>query len=209
MVAHLQQSKIYPAYEEAFQATTGLPLALRPIGAQQSPLQGATHANPFCALMAHETGLRRAFSASSRRSKPRPPGQGPKPWNALPAWSNPLCNAVGENIVAYLQTGQVMLRRPSPAQFRRVWKELAAGGSAVPREALEKAYFASHLMARPHYESVLRLLAIFAEQLSALSNQIMVQHAAAKLPPWPRPAPSSRRIKPRRSAWGWWPGRPP
>ena len=54
---------------------------------------------------------------------------------------------------------------------------------AFNRPALEKAYFGTRVLASRQYESVLRLLAIFGQHLSALSNQITVRETQAEAPP--------------------------
>ena len=51
LVSLLQSSEIYRDYQRAFQAITGLPLALRAAGSFQSPMQGHKLANPLCALL--------------------------------------------------------------------------------------------------------------------------------------------------------------
>ncbi len=52
LIGRLQKAKIFLNYQRAFQAATGLPLVLRPVGTFQEPLRGAKRINPFCALMA-------------------------------------------------------------------------------------------------------------------------------------------------------------
>ena len=52
LVAHLQKSDIIRDYQKAFEAATGLPLALRSAGSFKPPLHGSKLMNPFCSLMA-------------------------------------------------------------------------------------------------------------------------------------------------------------
>jgi len=182
IVEHLEKSEIYQTYQEAFQATAGLPLALRPAGSFQSPLQAAKGANNFCRLMAAASQscaaclrLQQEIEVSTVDGARTAECYAGLIESAVPI-------RVGENIVAYLQTGQVLLRRPSPTQFRRTLRRLEVLGLKAPRAELEKAYFATRVMARPQYDSTLRLLEIFAAQLSSLTNQLMVRQAAAELP---------------------------
>ena len=182
IVAHLEKSEIYRAYAEAFQATTGLPLALRPVGALNSPLKEAKNANPFCALMADAN---KTCAACLRLQQEVEESASAEP-RTLECYAGLTESAVpirvGENIVAYLQTGQVMLRQPTAAGFRRTLRQLAEWGVDVSRAGLEKAYFATQIVPRQRYSSIVRLLAIFAEHLSSLTNQLMVSQAAAELP---------------------------
>src|SRR5690606_29635845 len=51
-VEQLKESQIFGDYEQAFTATTGLPLALRAVGDLTMPMRGKRNENPFCALLA-------------------------------------------------------------------------------------------------------------------------------------------------------------
>jgi len=170
IVGHLEKSEIYRAYEEAFQTTTGLPLALRAVGTFNSPLKSAKNANHFCDLMA---AANKTCAACLRLQQEVEESSSAEPrtlecYAGLSESAVPI--RVGENIVAYLQTGQVLLRRPTPAQFRRTMRQLAEWGVEISREDVEKAYFET------------RVLTIFAEHLSTVTNQLMVSRTAAELP---------------------------
>lgn len=89
---------------------------------------------------------------------------------------------LGERILGYLQTGQVLLHEPSKARFRYAIGRSDAWGSESDRRKTEALYFRTRVVARRQYESALNLLAIFAQQLSALSNQLVVRAAVADSP---------------------------
>jgi AraC-like DNA-binding protein len=90
---------------------------------------------------------------------------------------------VGENLIAFLQTGQIMLQPPTLPQFDRAAKHLIKLGVETDFKSLEEAYFQTRVITRKQYESILRLLTIFAQHLSALSNELMVKQAASESPP--------------------------
>jgi len=182
IVAHLQRSEIYRTYEDAFQATTGLPLALRAVGTFSSSLKEARNVNPFCTLMATANKtcaaclrLQQEVEESSFAGSHTMECYAGMAESAVPI-------RVGENVVAYLRTGQVMLRRPTPAKFRRTLRRLAECGLEVSPADMEKAYFETRVITKSQYGSILRLLTIFAEHLSTMTNQLMVTRAAAELP---------------------------
>jgi AraC-like DNA-binding protein/ligand-binding sensor protein len=182
IVGHLQKSEIYRTYEEAFQATTGLPLALRAVSSFHSPLQASKNANPFCRLMA-ATNKSCAGCLRLQQEVEDSTSHGARTLECYAGLSESAVPIrVGEDIVAYLQTGQVFLRRPTPAQFRRTLRHLADWGLEASRAEIEKTYFATRVVSKPQYGSILRLLEIFAEHLSTLTNQLMVKQAAAELP---------------------------
>ena len=47
---------------------------------------------------------------------------------------------------------------------------------------MEEAYFQTRVLTRLQYDSILRLLAIFAQHLASLSNQLMVQEEKSESP---------------------------
>jgi AraC-like DNA-binding protein len=89
---------------------------------------------------------------------------------------------VGENLIAFLQTGQVLLHAPTKVEFAKATRQLVQWGAEVDLKQLEEAYFQTRVVTKKQYESMLRLLTIFAQHLSTLSNQLMVQSSAAEAP---------------------------
>jgi AraC-like DNA-binding protein/ligand-binding sensor protein len=89
---------------------------------------------------------------------------------------------LGDQLLGYLQTGQVFRKRPTPAQFERTAKLAQEWGVPVDREALKKAYFETRLLTAKQHESVVQLLTIFAQHLSLISNQVVVQQQNAESP---------------------------
>jgi len=182
IVSHLQRSEIYRAYEDAFQATTGLPLSLRAVGSFNSSPRDARNVNPFCTFMTTANKTCAACLRLHQEVEESSSGgaRTVECYAGLAESAVPI--RVGENVVAYLRTGQVMLRRPSPTRFRRTLRRLAECGLQVSRPEVEKAYFGTRVVTRSQYGSILRLLTIFAEHLSTMTNQLMVTRAAAELP---------------------------
>jgi YesN/AraC family two-component response regulator len=89
---------------------------------------------------------------------------------------------VGHELVGYLQTGQVMFKPPTRQQFARVTKQLVDWGLKVDLKKLEESYFHTRVLSSKQYEAVVRLLNIFAQHLSLVSNQLLVQQAHAEPP---------------------------
>src|SRR5688500_12274711 len=87
---------------------------------------------------------------------------------------------LGDTIVAYLQTGQVMFRAPTEKKFRAAVKQLEQWNAVGDVAELEAAYFQTRVLARTHYEATVRLLSSFAEHLSLLSNDLMIKQASAE-----------------------------
>jgi AraC-like DNA-binding protein/ligand-binding sensor protein len=182
MVAQLKQSQIYQDYEQAFREATGLPINLRPIEAFDLPHHGDPRENPFCALMAATNQSCAACLQLQRRVEEEAKME-PKTLKCFAG----LCDSavpvrVGENLVAFLQTGQIFLHRPSQKDFDKASREILRWGTQVDLKRMEEAYFQTRVVTKKQYDSILRLLTIFAQHLAALSNQLMVQKDTAEPP---------------------------
>ncbi len=182
MVDQLRQSRIYRDYEAAFRETTGLPIALRSTESFNLPHHGDPNENPFCMLMA---ATNRSCAACLQQQKQVEELSQQEPMT-LKCFAG-LCDSavpvrVGENLIAFLQTGQIMLHSPTQAQFRRTTRQLLKWGAAVDVKRLEEAYFQTRVVTKKQYESILRLLTIFAQHLSSLSNQLLVRQEAVESP---------------------------
>ncbi|HEX2855344.1 MAG TPA: helix-turn-helix domain-containing protein [Opitutaceae bacterium] len=182
LVAQLRRSQIFRDYEKAFREATGLPLTLRPLEVFDLPHRGDPKENPFCALMAesnHSCSACLQLQKKVEEASSRQP-QTLKCFAGLSDSAVPI--RVGETLVAFLQTGQVLLRAPTKADFARALRQLRRWGSATDEAQLETAYFKARVVTAKQYESILRLLTIFGQHLAVLSNQLMVQNDAAGSP---------------------------
>ena len=181
MVAQIEKSELFREYQKAFEATTGLPLGIRAAESFQAPLHASKQANQFCLLMA---ATNKSCAACLQL-------QGRLADNATTEAKTEQCYAgltesavpirIGENVLGYLQTGQIMLQKPSQTRFKKVSNELAFDKQANAAE-LKEAYFATRVLPKKQYDAVVRLLSIFAAHLSARSNQIVTQEATAEAP---------------------------
>ena len=182
LVEQLKRSQIYRDYEQAFRETTGLPFRLRALEAFDLTHRGDPNENPFCALMAKSNQSCSACLLLQKRVEEEAKLE-PKTLKCFAG----LCDSavpvrVGENLIAFLQTGQVLLHKPTAAQFAKTTREILKFGTVVDLKRLEEAYFQSRVVTSKQYESILRLLEIFALHLSSLSNQLSVREANAESP---------------------------
>jgi AraC-like DNA-binding protein len=182
LVAQLKRSQVFRDYEKAFRETTGLPIALRPIEAFDLPYHGDPKESPFCALMAQSNHSCAACLQMQKRVEDAARIEA----KTLKCFAG-LCDSavpvrVGSNLIAFLQTGQVLLHKPEQSEFSKATRELIKLGAEVDIKRLEEAYFQTRVVTRNQYESIVRLLTIFAQHLAVVSNQLMVQENAAEMP---------------------------
>jgi AraC-like DNA-binding protein/ligand-binding sensor protein len=182
IVDRLASSEIYKDYERAFSDATQLPLALRPVEVWRFGLENKKYENPFCAMLAK---CNRTCAACLEMQKKMDdiPGTGPRTVTCFAG----LCDSavpvqVGEKIIGFLQTGQVALRKPAAAQFGKITRQLLDWGVTVDLHKLEDAYYQSRCLAPQQYAAMVKLLETFAQHLSLLANQIVVQEDEAESP---------------------------
>lgn len=178
----LSRSQIFQDYEEAFSQTTGLPLALRPVEVWQLVHQGKRHQSPFCALMGPNSHSCAACLETQKKAA-EAADAGPEPVMCFAGF----CEAavpirVGNDLIGYLQTGGVLLKKPTAADFNRISKQLVGWGFKANLAKVEEAYFHSLVLSPQQFQSLVRLVSIFAQHLSMVSNQVLVQQDHAEPP---------------------------
>ena len=201
MVEQLKSAQIFKDYQEAFRETTGMPLNLRAVEGFELPHRDDPRENPFCALMAksnHSCAACLQVQAKMEQEASMEP-------KSLKCFAG-LCDSsvpvrVGENLVAFLQTGQVLEHKPTQKQFSRVAQNVLKFGTEVDLKKLEEAWFQSRVVSKKQHESIVRLLSIFAQHLAALSNQLMVQEETAESPSITRAREFINRTTMRRCLW--------
>ncbi|MCF3650337.1 PocR ligand-binding domain-containing protein [Synoicihabitans lomoniglobus] len=182
VVTQLKESQIFQDYQTAFRETTGLPLNLRPIEAFDLPHHHDPKENKFCALMAKSNHTCAACLQLQAKLE-QEAGMEPKTLKCFAG----LCDSavpvrVGEDLVAFLQTGQILTHKPTRKQFSTVTRSILKFGTDVDLKKLEEAWFQSRVVDRKQYDSILRLLTIFAQHLSALSGQVSARTAHRESP---------------------------
>lgn len=87
---------------------------------------------------------------------------------------------IGDQLIGFLQTGQVFLKQPTKFRFDQTARKLVDWGVNVDLGKAREAYFHTKVLTKKQYRSVLQLLEIFGRHLSILSNQITVESSASE-----------------------------
>jgi len=175
VMLHLSRSQIFKDYEWAFSKATGLPLNIRGHDSWSPAHHGKTDHESFAAILARFNKARAAcLRAQSDAS------QEPDSTTRTVTWFAGLSESavpvyVGDHILGFLETGEVMLKNPTKKHFASITRQLRAWGYKTDWKQLERAYFRSRVLAPDRYRAMLRLLSIFAQHLSVLSNQLVVR----------------------------------
>jgi AraC-like DNA-binding protein len=182
LVEALSNSKVFQDYERAFTEATGMPVAFRAVESWQLPHHGKRNEGPFCALVSEksracasclQTQEQLAEAAAEDACTLNCP-------NGLSDTAVPV--RLGDRLIGFLQTGQVFRKKPTEAQFEKVMRQLSEWGVEIDRAQLHSAFFATRVLQAKQHEAIVKLLSIFAQHLSMLSNQVVVQHENAEPP---------------------------
>lgn len=181
MIDMLRRSRLFRDYENVFTKATGLALTLRPLEFWQLAHHGKKHENPFCAMLAeHPESL--AVCLQAHQDMIDHTGLLPHTVTCpfgLTETAIPV--KLGSDVLGYLRIGQVLRHMPAKADTNKVTRELERCGLKFKGE-LRKAWERNPLIPPDKYNAVVRLLAFFGEQLSALSNQLVMEQQNAEPP---------------------------
>jgi AraC-like DNA-binding protein/ligand-binding sensor protein len=180
MLQALSESQMYRDYERAFTKGTGLPLRLHEPEMMQVVRFAKEQQNPFCALLA-KTNQSCAQCYALQCKLEQEAKLEPKTLKCFAG----LCETavpvrVGDKLIAFLQTGQILLQRPDKLHFKKITAELIKWGAEVDLKKLQEAYFNTRVLTLEQYESLVRLLTIFAEHLASCANLLALEGDAAE-----------------------------
>ena len=181
LLEKLSKSQIFSDYQKAFGEATGLPLTVRPIHVGIPSLHDHPHENPFCALLA-KSNKSCAACLETQETLSEGPSASPRTEVCFAGFSEtsiPL--RFGHQLVGFLQTGQVFVEDgPTRDGFAKTARQLIGWGLKTDLTRMEEAWFHTRVLTREQYEAMVRLLSIFAQHLSIVGNQILVQDRNAE-----------------------------
>jgi AraC-like DNA-binding protein/ligand-binding sensor protein len=182
LVEALAKTSAFEEYAKAFTALSGLPFALYPPVSWQLSLHGKRNEARYCALLARN----RHACASCLQLVRRLSRLASDEAHTVHCPSRLCVTAVPirvrTQLIGFLQTGQVFCTPPAQAQFRAVSKQLKRWGLDSEMGELREAYFAVKVVPWRKYQSLIKLLKIFARQLSMAGQTILTRQEHADVP---------------------------
>jgi AraC-like DNA-binding protein/ligand-binding sensor protein len=181
LINMLQRSRLFCDYENVFTRATGLALTLRPIEFWQLAHRGKKHENPFCAMLAEQP---KSLAVCLQAHQEMIDHTGLLPHTVtcpfgLTETAIPV--KLGSDVIGYLRIGQVLRHMPAKADTNKVTRQLERCGLKF-NGALRKAWEKNPLIPPDKYNAIVRLLSFFGEQLSALTNQLVVERQNTEPP---------------------------
>ena len=181
LIDMLRRSRLFRDYEAVFGKATGLPLAIRPLEYWQHEHHNKTNENPFCRMLA-ERSATLAVCLQSHAEIVEHAGTAPRTETCpfgLTETAVPV--RLAEQTIGFLRIGQVLRRSAIQSDKSRAQKKLAECG--VPFSgAIRKAWEVTPIIPKDKYAAIVRLLSFFAQQLSSLANQLVLERQNAEPP---------------------------
>jgi ligand-binding sensor protein len=163
VMQHLSRSQIFKDYERAFSEAMGLPLNIRGRDSWSPAHHGKEDRDSFASILARFNKARAAcLRAQTDASREPDSTTRTVTWfaglseSAVPVY-------IGDHILGFLETGEVMLKNPTKKHFASITRQLRAWGYKADWKQLERAYFRSCVLSPDRYRAMLRLLNIFAQ----------------------------------------------
>ncbi len=178
----LSASQVYRDYERAFTEGTGLPLRLQAPALLNVVQYSKKQENPFCALVSKsDEGCAQCYALQCKVEEEAQ--HAPKTIKCFAG----LCETavpvrVGDNLIAFLHTGQILLQRPDKLRFKQIAATLLKWGAEVDLKKLEQHYFNTRVLSEVQYEALIRLLAIFAQHLADCGNALALHGSNGESP---------------------------
>lgn len=182
LVDTLKESKMFRDYRKAYTDATGLPITLRPMQSWQLPLHARRSESPWCALMASRSPTCAACLQMQERLT-NSANHRPVTLTCTYGLSETVVPVpLGRNSTAYLQTGQVMLKKPTHASFKRALEQTRRRGVDLDETTARHAFFNTPVITTRKMDGIQGMLSQFAEHLSIKCNEIIVQRNNSEPP---------------------------
>ena len=175
----LFHSELFATYQDAFRSATGLPLRLVGPSVEEWCMDaGGKNRSPFCKALNLCQKTCDACIETNSRLMEEAAVSGPTTCHCfagMAATAVPVRS--GSRLLGFLKTGQVFNQVPTPASFAQVARTLARQGlSKEDVEKLRAAYQQTLTVEPQRYQSMVTLLATFADQLGEQAEKLIAVH---------------------------------
>jgi len=177
IIEELSRSDLYKKYEKAFRDATRLPLTIRPL--LDEPTAGSGHNpydSPFCDHLKDNHNMCDSCQKILKEMQKFPDHTAHSVicFTGLTESAVPI--HLNNEVVGYLQTGQVFLKDVNEEDEESVNKNLMRLGVNLEKETgLKDLFYKNRVLSPKQYDATLRLLEIFAEELSGVVEEMVIQ----------------------------------
>ena len=175
IVERLDKTDTFQHYAKSFEQITGLPLSLCSMAEWPPATRGEDCPNAFCVAMLR-AGHDCAACAALQREMEQQSVTEPKSVTCLAG----LCETgvpirAGETQIGFVVVGPLLLGARSDVQLNSTFALMKRCGIPPAREELTRAYSECAVLPEDQHAPLVQMLIVFAEHLSLVANQMLVQ----------------------------------
>jgi len=183
MGLELTKSAIFRDFEDAFHKLTNLPLHYIPMGSDEA-IDGITeHNNPLCNHFQNDSAVCGTCAMMHERLRERGQSESYTAQCFAGLTESVVPVKLGEQVIGYLQTGQVLMQEPDDQEVEEIVDSLKGYGVTLSKANIKDMYLENHVMPKEQYDAVIRMLEIFAGHLSTIVNQLALDKTDAEKEP--------------------------
>ena len=175
-VKSLADSSTFRDFQRAFEDATRLPLTLRAVESWQLAHTQSRRINGFCALMSQSSHSCAACLRMQQQVCEDVNGMASTMNCSFGLAETAVGVKMGKDIVAYLQTGQVFFKPPTPLQTQKALRQIKEWGVNLDEGEAARSYNETPVVGQTEYNATIRLLQFFADQLGAMASQVVLRH---------------------------------
>ena len=175
LAERLAGSMMFREFQRAFEDATRMPLTLRAVESWQLAHAESRHQNGFCGLMSQSNRLCSGCLQTQQRVCDGVNGLPCTLTCSFGLNETAVGVKIGGEIIAYLQTGQVLFKAPTHEQARRALQKIREWGVNLDESEAFRRYQETPVIRRHEYQAKVRLLQFFADQLGTLANWVVLQ----------------------------------
>ena len=175
VIGRLKAADQFTQYAKSFAELTGLPLSLCSLREWPPAMRGEDCGNAFCDAMLRSGQHCKACMETQEAVEANTVNE-PRSVTCLGG----ICETgvpvrLGETVVGFVVIGPVLLGVPSPRQFNQTLAVMRRTNIPVNETELRDSYFTSPSLLAERHGPVVQMLIVFAEHLSLLADQVLVQ----------------------------------
>jgi AraC-like DNA-binding protein len=183
LVEKLAETALFRDYQRAFELATGLPLTLSAVQADCLAHVGRRRQNDFCSRVAQSVRFRVACLAAQQRACRRTNGPSSTVQCPFGIAETAIGVKCGDEVIAYLQTGQVRFKHHPPEDLDDALRRLRKPGDCFDLDELLRLYSETPVVSQREYHARVRLIELFAIQLGTVASHMQWERESHEPPP--------------------------
>lgn len=172
LLEELRSSDVYRDYEQAYHEVTSLPLIIRSTDREEVLDFNPDHEHDFCHFMRQHNDSCKTCIHVEKKHVDSGESLNNMCFAGIHVTAVPI--KVHQDVVGYLQTGEVLLAKPTAEKLEESAKTLLEWGIKLSPDDLKQLLENGPILSPKQYEAVIKMLEIFARHISEVAAKISI-----------------------------------